>query len=573
FYLDRIQLEKTLAFPITSVCEETITRFYRKACNLRIEEHEKTVAVAQVEPLPEELTSVYRSPGGTRWIGWQSNPVFDAETSKFSNQGAVYLSLDPETKTALQLPFNIPLHAACDCSETRIALAGKPNDSIKLVLYHLPTSSQVTIDDFGGSRPLCFGRLFFSPDGQYLYAEGINRQAFIFDTKQGKRVGGPFVVSGSCHGNPWSVSPQGVVFLNENTLFLFRPIDGNTYTLIRFAAKPDRLFFHQDFCSVVISDHVWVYDGHTGMLAAPLFKMDSIENIRIEANRNIIFSLKDREETWQWQYPYSQSQMIPAKIQQVRSIDIAPDGTVWILHDDKQLTVIDRKTAKQDTFSNVVYAWPSSGSFLINDGKYRRPQIGNISGEKRFCNFELPFAERIQGEKTGKYLLVTSCIGPGTFPGFGQTSGRTLTCYHLQKEESVWQCSDLKENARVQFADDLQKTILSLPTGSFIVFDNETGEHVRSNELPDNLAVEQRSESPVQNGYYQSEQIVCDYYDQERDWFWLSTTTGRVFTLDRKTLLPTVVTYQFNSPVQAINVTKSQSLALAIPGFVFVSEL
>ena len=91
------------------------------------------------------------------------------------------------------------------------------------------------------------------------------------------------------------------------------------------------------------------------LLAAPLFKMSSIDDIRLKPDRKIVFTIKDREETWQWQSPHLQSQMIPTGIQRVHSINVSPDNTIWLLHDDKLLTIIDQNTAKRDTYSNAIY--------------------------------------------------------------------------------------------------------------------------------------------------------------------------------------------------------------------------
>lgn len=213
FYRDRVQLKKMLAFPVSSIGEETITHFYKQSCNVKLEKRPKSNTIESPMPLPEGMTNVCYSPSGKQWIGWQSKPALNLETCQFSDENCVtYWSNESGKITRLELPFNILQQIVWTNSETQIALLGRPGDSTKLVLLHLSTSSKIIIDDFGESVPLCLLRLFFSLDDQSMFVETCCGQAIIYETKEGKRIGGPFFFNGDYHGNPWNVSLNGCVF-------------------------------------------------------------------------------------------------------------------------------------------------------------------------------------------------------------------------------------------------------------------------------------------------------------------------------------------------------------------------
>ncbi len=568
YHQDRIQLEKTLAIPVLSAREEIITSFYRRSCNVKISEHEVSSDVNHAVTLPEGMTHVSYSPSGKQWIEWYSKPVLNTDTCRFDDKdAAIWLSNELGNKERLELPLTVPFQADWNFSETQITISGRPNDSVKLVLFHLKTKSFIMIDDFGGSVPLCITEMYFSPDGHYLFVKGVNGNVFVYETGDGNRIGGPFRVNGDCKGNPWFVSPVGCVFLCDNVLHLFHITERKLYTLIKFAAIPDRVFFHEGYCSTVIGEYVWIFDGNTGYLAAPLFNVGPVETIRLESNHTVIFTKNGKEETWRWQNPYEDSRMIPTNARQIHSIDLSPSGSIWLLHDDKKLTIIDPNGENRETFSNVVYMWSKTGSFLVNDRSYRHPQVWNISGEKRFCNFELPFAGRIQSDESGKYLLLSSTIGfdstasslfhSGFAFGRNQFPAKTTVCYNLQTDVEIWRYSFADRPEPMVFTDDGQYTIISA-TGVSLFFNNETGQLTENTEIISAFTMKRTPASPVENGYYQSERIVCEYYDTHRNWFWLATVSGRVFTLECETLNPTIVVFQFNMPVQVIKVTKDK---------------
>ncbi len=602
-YQDRIQLEKSLAFPVSPAREETISSFYKRSCNVKLATR-KAETVDEIQtPLPDGMTNVSYSPSGKQWLGWHSQPAWNPKRSRFTDDdAAAYISDESGKKDRLELPFSVPSQVVWDSSETRIAISGKPNDSVKLVLFNVnatdlkrldidcaspatldeslgpkdiadtsssrSTSSCFTIDDFGGYVPLCITEMYFSPDGQYLFAAGANGTTFIFETNQGKRVAGPFCTSGVSRGNPWIVSKIGCVFLCDNMLYLFHVIERKLYTLIQFVATPNQVCFLEGYCAAVIGDHVWLFDGNTAYLAAPLFKMGPVDKIRLEQNQTIIFTTNDKEEIWQWQNPYAQTRIIRTEARQVHSIDVSPNGLIWLLH-DHQLTILDQNTENQETFPNVVYTWPQTGSFLISDSACRHPQSGNIFGKKRFCNFDLPFAGKIQSDKLGKYLVLTSTVVIGSLfsatsqtatSSFGMNSfpAKTTICYNLNTDEEVWRHKFADQPEPAQFTTDGQYTIISTATGGYFFFNNETGQLTENTEITSAFSVEKTPVSPVENGYYQSEQITCEYYDRHRDWFWLATASGRVFTLERETLNPTIVAFQFSTAVQVIKVLENQ---------------
>ncbi|MDO5553598.1 MAG: WD40 repeat domain-containing protein [Planctomycetia bacterium] len=583
FFKDRIQLKKNLAFSVSSIEEKTITTFYNRTKNMKICEREVSLAPDIPVAIPEGMTHVLCSPSGKQKLAWRSNSILNLEMSQFTPASAAAALTDAMGHVVqLELPFSVPFHAVWNSSETQIAILCKSNDSVKLILFSLSTSSCLEINDFGGHKPMCMAEIFFSPDDQFLFVRGINNLVFFYETKTGMRIAGPFVATGTSQGNPWSVSPVGCVFLCNNALNLFHISERRLYTLITFAASPDRLCFHQGHCSAAIGDHVWLFDGNSGFLIAPLFKSGPVDSIRLESNQTIIFAKNGKEQVWQWQNVYSHCHMFPTDAKQCHAIAVAPDESIWLRHDDNKLVIIDTHKQKTEIFTDVVYIWPGSNTFLVNDTSSQYPQLWNRSGKKRLCKFEIPFAGKIQSDSAGRYLLLTSTLGltPPMASAFRADSpfglnhfpGKTTICYNLQTDSEVWRRTFTNYPESMAITDDGHYTIIPEASGDSLFYDNETGQLTNDVEIVPAFWGGKLDDSPVQNGYYQSEQILCEYYDKYRDWFWLATATGRVLTLERETLHPTVVTFQFYAPVQTIAITENQ-YAFGMSGYVVKGTL
>lgn len=272
--------------------------------------------------------------------------------------------------------------------------------------------------------------------------------------------------------------------------------------------------------------------------------------------------------------------MIPTDAKQCHAIPIANDGSTWLLHDDNKLTIIAPQTKERETFHNVVFMWPESNTFLVNDTRYCHAQIWTRSSEKRFCAYEIPFAGRIQSDRAGNYLLLTSTVGsglpmslslnPASSFSLNRFPAKTTICYNLKTDAEVWRHTFTAKPPQITITKDAKYTRIFPTLGNDFFYNNETGQFMKTTDFPNTFSIPQTPVSPVENGHYQSEQIICEYYDQSRDWFWLAT--GRVFILQRETLYPTVVTFQFNTLLQAINVFKDRYLFFLLSN-IFLGKL